>query len=70
MTGKRAGYYGFGINQGRFVSDDDALDFALEQCGLAVAEPDAPACEEALAAVEEWYFSDAWLHVKEERSDA
>ena len=48
MTGTRAGYYGIGINQGKFVAYDDALEFAMQQCGITsiVVTEDAPDAEE------------------------
>ena len=54
------GYKGLNENAGIFIDADDALDFALERCGLAVANQDAPELENALVALEEWFFSDNW----------
>lgn len=69
MTGKRAGYYGVGINQGKFVANDDALEYAMQQCGITsvVVNEDAPDAEEFLSMLEDWYFSDGWIHVEEEK---
>lgn len=55
------GYYGTASNKGKFVPADDALDYALAQCGMSITNPDAPECEEAAAAFEEWYFSGGWI---------
>lgn len=60
MNKDPAGYKGLNENAGIFISADDALDFALERCGLAVANQDAPELENALAALEEWFFSGGW----------
>ncbi len=57
------GYEGFGINRGKFVEADDALDYALKQCGMAIVDSDAPDCEEACKAIEEWFFSVNWVEV-------
>ena len=54
------GYKGLNENAGIFIDADDALDFALERCGLAVANQDAPELENALAALEEWFYSGDW----------
>lgn len=65
MTGKRAGYYGFGVNQGQFVADEESLAYVLEQCGFSVSDSDAPTHKEAIDAIKEWFFSGAWVHVRE-----
>lgn len=60
------GYEGFGINHGKFVAADDALDYALKECGVAIVDSEAPECEEACKAIEEWFFSDNWVEKREE----
>lgn len=60
MSKDPVGYKGLNENAGIFISADDALDFALERCGLAVANQDAPELESALTALEEWFFSSDW----------
>lgn len=57
MSDTRRGYYGIADNEGKFVEADEALEYALAQCGMSITNPDAPECEEAAAAFEEWYFS-------------
>ena len=61
MSDTRRGYYGIADNEGKFVEADEALEYALTQCGMSITNPDAPECEEAAAAFEEWYFSGCWI---------
>ena len=56
-----SGYYGIADNEGKFVEADEALDYALAQCGMSITDQNAPECEEAAAAFEEWYFSGGWI---------
>ncbi len=60
MSKDPVGYKGLNENAGIFIDADDALDFALERCGLAVANQDAPELENALVALEGWFYSDNW----------
>lgn len=55
-----AGYSGAGPNTGIFVSVDDALDFAMERCGVQIANQDAPELKDFLEMFEEWFFS-SWV---------
>lgn len=61
------GYSGAGANFGIFVAADDALDFAMERCGVHVTNLDAPELEDFLEMFEEWFFSCGW--VKEVAAD-
>lgn len=60
MSKDPVGYKGLNENARIFIDADDALDFALERCGLAVVNQDAQELENALAALEEWFYSDNW----------
>ena len=63
------GYKGFGPNRGKFIDADVALEYVLAQCGLSVVDSDAPDAEEAMEALEEWFFSDNWSPVYEDEED-
>lgn len=60
-----AGYRGNGPDTGKFVPADEALEYALEQCGVSLIQinRDAPEAAEFLAMVEEWYFDGGWTLV-------
>ena len=60
-----AGYRGIGPNAGKFVPADEALEYALEQCGVSIIMVDieAPEADEFLSMVEEWFFSGGWTFV-------
>lgn len=60
------GYSGTGPNAGIFVAADDALDFAMERCGVRMVDRRAPEYEEFLEMFEGWFFS-SW--VKEAATD-
>lgn len=47
-----------------FVRDEDALDYALEKCGVAIVDDGASESEEFKAMLVEWYFSN-WVEVEE-----
>ena len=66
-----AGYRGNGPNTGKFVPADEALDYALEQCGVSIimVDKDAPESEEFLHMVEEWYFDGGWTFVNGEEQE-
>lgn len=66
-----AGYRGIGPNAGKFVPEDEALEYALEQCGVSIimADKDAPEAEEFLRMVEEWYFDGSWTFVNGEEQE-
>lgn len=53
-------YKGTGPMQGVTVRDEDALDYALEQCGLVV-DARAPAAREFLDMLPDWFFSGNWV---------
>lgn len=60
-----AGYRGISPNAGKFVPADEALEYALEQCGVSIimVDKDAPEVDEFLSMVEEWYFDVGWTFV-------
>ena len=66
-----AGYRGIGPNAGKFVPADEALEYALEQCGVSIimVDKDAPESEEFLHMVEEWYFDGGWTFVNGEEQE-
>ena len=51
---------------GDFVPVDEALDYVLAKCGLAIIDPDAPDAEEAKEMLVEWFFSGNWVDVYDE----
>lgn len=53
------------MNGDMFVPVEDALDYALEQSGFAIADDSAPDCEEAVAAFLFWFYSN-WVEVEKE----
>lgn len=69
MRPEGAGYRGIGPNTGKFVPADEALEYALEQCGvsLILVDNDAPEAEEFLHMVEEWYFDGGWTFKEGEK---
>lgn len=69
MRPEGAGYRGIGPNIGKFVPADEALEYALEQCGvsLILVDKDAPKAEEFLHMVEEWYFDGGWTFEEGEK---
>ena len=69
MRPEGAGYRGIGPNTGKFVPADEALEYALEQCGvsLILVDNDAPEAEEFLHMVEEWYFDGGWTFEEGEK---
>lgn len=66
-----AGYRGIGPNAGKFVPADEALEYALEQCGVSLIQINryAPEAAEFLAMVEEWYFDGGWTFVNGEEQE-
>ena len=62
-----AGFVGLGENAGIYVDADNALDFALERCGLKIVNTDAPELPAFLEEFEDWFYSGSWE--KEERND-
>ena len=66
-----AGYRGIGPNTGKFVPSDEALEYALEQCGVSIimVDKDAPEADEFLSMVEEWFFSGGWTFVNGEEQE-
>lgn len=60
MKNEIAGYSGTGPNVGVFVAADDALDFAMERCGVRLVDRRAPDYDEFLEMFTEWFFSGNW----------
>lgn len=58
------GYEGIGPNADLYVPGEDALRYALAQCGLSIANPDAPEAGDMMHMLEEWYYSGNWITVK------
>lgn len=54
-------YHGICANAGKDVLQDDALDYACKQCGVAFSDPTAPVHDEAKQAFVDWFFSGSWL---------
>lgn len=54
------GYRGIFPNRGKYIPAEEALEYALEQCGVVV-DARAPAAREFLAMLPEWFFSGSWI---------
>ena len=54
------GYRGIFPNRGKYIPADEALEYALEQCGVVV-DARAPDAKEFLDMMVDWYFSGAWI---------
>lgn len=53
---------GYETMDGReFVRDEDALDYVLEKCGIAIVDDGAPDAEEFKTMLVEWFFSGDWV---------
>lgn len=52
------------IDGKKFVRQEDALEYALYECGFAIEDEGAPYHEEAKDAFLFWFFSD-WVEVDE-----
>lgn len=65
VTGKKAGFYGIGPYQGVFVPAGEAEAYALERAGISGIDDTAPDAEEFKRAFVEWFYSGAWIEVKE-----
>lgn len=53
-------YVGIGAERGKRVYEDEALNYALDRCGISLADSDAPEQQEFCVALVEWYFSGDW----------
>ena len=60
-------FKGIGPMQGVAVSDEDALAYALEQCGVRqiTGDKDNPQFGELLDAIKEWFFSGNFRHYED-----
>lgn len=58
-------YRGIGPNAGKVVPADEALEYALEQCGVVV-DARAPFAGEFLVMMVDWFFSGNWIHCEED----
>ena len=58
-------YKGIGPMRGTTVEDEDALEYALEQCGVVV-DARAPFAGEFLGMMVDWFFSGNWIHCEED----
>lgn len=59
-------YIGIGTNSGKQVDGEDALDYAMRNCGAMFRNnaEDAPEYEDFKEAIVEWYYSGDWIEVK------
>lgn len=48
-----------------FVRVEDARDYVLKKCGIAIVDDSAPDFEEFMKDLVEWYFSGPWVEVEE-----
>lgn len=55
------GYIGIGPEEGKFVSDEDAFQYAKEQCLNGTADDQKDFKEEFGDILVNWYFSGNWL---------
>lgn len=53
-------YKGIGPNAGIIVMADEAMEYALGQCGLVV-DARAPVAREFLDMLPDWFFSGNWV---------
>ena len=67
ISDTRRGYYDIADNEGKFVEEDEALEYALAQCGMRIVNPDATECEEAAVALEEWFFGQSWIFFESDK---
>lgn len=56
-------YVGIGPERGKEVPADEALNYALNQCGVVMVDDEAPEHQEFCKALVEWYFSGNWKKV-------
>ena len=54
------GYRGIFPNRGKYFPAVEALEYALEQCGIVV-DARAPAAKEFVEMLPEWFFSGNWI---------
>lgn len=61
-------FKGIGPMQGVTVRDEDALEYALEQCGVRqiTGDKDNPQFGELLDAIKEWFFSGNFRHCEDD----
>lgn len=55
----------FGPESGKQVPADEALEYAMKECGIQVA-PGAELSPEFAEMLEEWFFSGNWLPEEED----
>jgi hypothetical protein len=53
-------YCGIGPNAGLVIPEEDALPYAMHQCGIPCINP-APDSEEFKGMLVEWFYSGSWL---------
>lgn len=54
------GYRGIFREHGKYIPADEALEYALEQCGVVV-DARAPFAGEFLDMMVDWFFSGNWI---------
>lgn len=62
-------YIGTGPEHGKTVSFDHAPEYVLELCGLSVTDQ-TEETQDALQALEAWYFSGNWIEEEENHEAA
>ncbi len=58
-------YEGFGEHEGEWVAAQDALAYAMKQCGIVHSGGTSPEQREFDEMLVEWYFSGNWRAVRE-----
>ncbi len=61
-------YRGVGPERGKYIEAEDALDYAMERCGIrpSAAPADMQDRDEFNRMLVEWYFSGNWLPMEQE----
>lgn len=62
-------YEGFNEHEGEYVSVQDALAYAMKQCGIVHSVGRSPDQQEFDEMLVEWYFSGNWRAIREEDSE-
>ena len=62
-------YEGFGEHEGEYVSAQDALAYAMKQCGIVHCAGGFPERREFDEMLVEWYFSGNWRAIREGDSE-
>ena len=57
-------YEGVGVEQGNSIPAEDAVEYALSECGLEIRLR-KPLTREAVEYIVDWFFSGCWVPVYE-----